>query len=94
LWSYKKREHGVGFFTGLAADSDKFPPIGLRSPLGHNVWISVEGLQHGIGFLVWLTDGYPTQLEGFTVADDDTSKIDFGAVHFTVRDAQPTKEGR
>ena len=80
---------GGGFFTALAADTAAFAPVDLRSPIG-DAWFDIEGMQVGICCLVFFTDGYPTLLEGYAPAGEDTSKINFGAVKFAVRSEPPT----
>ena len=71
---------GHGFFTTLRPDRNQSPPLTLSSPLG-TAWIDIEGFRTPMGFLLWLTDGYPSELEGFTTVDDTTG-IDFAAVRF------------
>ncbi len=63
-------------------------PSGVRSPLG-DAWIRVKGMKFGICCLVFLTEGYPTLLEGYSLGAEDTSIIDFGSVAFSVRDGPP-----
>jgi hypothetical protein len=87
----KRENTGGGFFTTLALQTQVFSPIGLRSPLGDG-WLSIKGLRFGICCLVFLTEGFPTLLEGYAVGPEDTSEIDFGTVAFKVRDAPPTGE--
>jgi hypothetical protein len=87
-----KRTNTVrGFLTELILQRRAFAPIKFRSPLGE-AWISVKGLRFGICCLVFLTEGYPTLLEGYAVGAEDTSTIDFNSVAFGVRSAPPTSE--
>ena len=74
---------GAGFYTDLVPDRERYLPIGFQSPLG-DAFAYIDGLEHGIGFLVFLTDGYPTLLEGYSLVGEDTSKIDFGTANFTI----------
>lgn len=89
----KRQNTGGGFFTDLAVQSRICLPDGLRSPLG-DAWISIKGMRFGICCLVFLTDGYPTLLEGYSVGGEDTSKIDFGSCAFEMRDAPPTGDDK
>ena len=87
----KRENTGGGFFTTLASQTAEFSPIGLHSPLG-DAWISIKGMRFGICCLVFLTEGYPTLLEGYAVGAEDTSRFDFGAVAFRVRSGPPAGE--
>jgi hypothetical protein len=70
---------GAGFYTTL--DVSRGSPIkGVASPLG-DVGATVVGLQHGMGFLLWLRDGHIHQLEGFSYGES-TSGVDFERVAF------------
>jgi hypothetical protein len=75
---------GAGFFTALAADTIAFAPVALRSPIG-DPWFDIDGMEHGICCLVFFTGGYPTLLEAYAVAGEDTSEIAFGSVKFKLR---------
>jgi hypothetical protein len=80
---------GSGFFANLELDRDRFKPINLHSPLSE-AFLRIDGMEYGIGCLIFLTDGYPALLEGYSLAGEDTSAIDFGAVGFSVRSGPPT----
>ena len=84
----KRENTGAGFFTSLTVEAGKFKPIDAPSPLG-DVWIKIDGMQYGIGCLLFLTDGLPSLLEGYSFGDEGTSEVDFGAVTFSVS-ADPT----
>ncbi|MBR0875051.1 hypothetical protein JQ633_32160 [Bradyrhizobium tropiciagri] len=73
---------GAGFHTTLDV-SYPSPINGVTSPLGC-VDATVAGLQHGMGFLLWLRDGHISKLEGFSYGES-TSRIDFERVTFEVR---------
>ena len=70
---------GAGFYTTLDV-SHRSPIKGVASPLG-DVGATVVGLEHGMGFLLWLRDGHIHQLEGFSYGEN-TSGIDFERVAF------------
>jgi len=73
-----RKNTGRGFYTTL--DVSHCSPIkGVASPVG-DVGATVAGLQHGMGFLLWLRDGHIHELEGY--AYEDTSGIDFERVAF------------
>ena len=85
----KRENTGAGFFTTLVMQAEGHPPLRLRSPLG-DVFVAIDGLRYGIGCLVFLKHGYPCLLEGYALAAEGTSNIDFGTVDFTVRLEPPT----
>jgi hypothetical protein len=60
---------GVGFFTNLRvpASAPRFPQTS-RLVLG-DVHAEVEGLQHGVGFLLFVDNGALQMLEGFSYVD-------------------------
>lgn len=58
---------GVGFYTGLDVHPDA-PPAPVKSGqmnLG-DVTASIDGLNHGAGFVLWVEDGVLRELEGFS----------------------------
>src|ERR1700761_262902 len=63
---------GVGFYTTL----DFAHPLikDVASPVGY-VGANVAGLQHGMGFMLWLQEGRVHQLEGYTYGNDSTVGI-------------------
>lgn len=79
---------GGGFFSELAV------PIATTSGranrhLGDNVWISVEGLERGLGMILHLEAGRLSLLEGYSVGGEDTSKIDFEQAHTSLSPTIP-----
>ena len=74
---------GHGFFTDFAVDRTATPAIGgerLRQGPGE---AKIDGLEHGMGFVLWLEEGYADCLEGYCYGED-TSGIDFGVVGFGI----------
>jgi hypothetical protein len=62
-----EREHtGVGFYTSFSVPAE-LPRIRCRSrtQLG-DVSAEVEGVEHGMGFILWIEHGAIDCLEGFT----------------------------
>ena len=64
---------GVGFYTALEVDATASPaPPAVGNPVGQghefpdDVYADLDGLRHGVGFLLWLDDGRLATLEGFT----------------------------
>ena len=71
---------GAGFYTTFAVGAGR-PLAGTSSPLG-DVGATVTGLQHGMGFMLWLKNGWLHQLEGYTYGEDTTG-IDFDRAEFS-----------
>ena len=73
---------GVGFFSTVKV-SPKAPRLTDESPLDAATG-SVANIEHGMGFLVFLEDGYVSLIEGYTYADS-TVGLDFETVTFDVK---------
>lgn len=83
----KGRTHtGVGFFTGLALARHAMPaPVGtLRFG---DVEATIDGLQHGAGFVLLVDDGRLTTLEGFSYGEPWPA----GIAAFSVRYWDPAR---
>jgi hypothetical protein len=74
-----RRNTGAGFYTTFEIDPS-CPAITAASPMG-NVTARVQGLAHGMGFILWLKDGRLNQLEGYSFGED-TSGIDLEVAGF------------
>ncbi|HUA14367.1 MAG TPA: hypothetical protein VMG31_03650 [Verrucomicrobiae bacterium] len=80
----KKRENtGCGFFTHFSVDRASTKPISGER-LRNGPLVKVTGMRHGMGFILWLDDGYPNCLEGYAYGDDSTTKLDFENVAFEI----------
>ena len=75
---------GGGFFTELEIDAGALSLDPKTAPLGQNVWISVDGLEFGLGMILHLKDGRADLLEGYAVGPEDTSRIDFERVRYAI----------
>lgn len=75
-----RKNTGTGFYTTLDVSSGD-PIHGLSSPIG-DVSATVDHLQHGMEFLLWLKAGRMHQLEGYSYAGESTSDFDFERVLF------------
>ena len=76
-----RENSGTGFFTELSVDSSLAAPLGSQGPLGH-LATDLSELDHGMGFVVFLTTGYVSLIEGYSY-EEDTSAIDFSQAAFT-----------
>jgi len=66
---------GAGFFSDLAV-ADDAPVLLENSPLS-GAYGSVLGIEHGMGFIVFLKDGRLSMIEGYCNAGGPTIDIDF-----------------
>ena len=73
---------GAGFCTYFNIDRESTPGIeGARLRNGPEV--RVGALQHGMGFILWLEDGYASCLEGYTYGEN-TAAVDLLAAEFEI----------
>ena len=75
---------GGGFFVDLEVPLDVEDVIGEKGPFGKSVYIGIEGLEYGLGAILFVKDGRLSLLEGYAVGAEDTSSIDFTAVEFAL----------
>jgi hypothetical protein len=73
---------GAGFFTKFAVGRESSVPIGGKR-LRNGPEAKIEGLEHGMGFILWLKDGYADCLEGYCYAGS-TSQLDLERVGFEI----------
>jgi hypothetical protein len=66
---------GAGFFSNLFIDPAA-PTVAERSPLA-GAYGSVLGIDHGMGFIVFLESGRISFIEGYTHGDVSTADFDF-----------------
>lgn len=73
---------GSGFFSHLVV-ADDAPLLTEASPLdpGHG---TVAGIENGMGFCVFLTDGRLSMIDAYCNADESTAGIDFSTAVFQV----------
>jgi hypothetical protein len=80
----RSRENtGAGFFTNFELEDKTALTIGgQRLRNGPNV--KIHGLEHGMGFILWLEGGYINSLEGYCYGPESTQQIVFSTVQFEV----------
>lgn len=66
---------GAGFFSELVVAANT-PLLTAESPLS-GAHGNVLGIEHGMGFIVFLEDGRVSLIEGYCNGDTSTSEIDF-----------------
>jgi hypothetical protein len=74
---------GAGFFSTVSVPADA-PRLPNKSPLdgAHG---NVNGVEDGMGFVVFLEDGRLSLVEGYCQAITSTVDIDFATVNFNLR---------
>ena len=74
---------GAGFFSILAV-SDDTPPLTETSPLS-GAYGDVVGIEHGMGFIVFLKEGRISMIEGYCNGDTPTQDFDFSGSTYELR---------
>jgi hypothetical protein len=77
----RRTNTGGGFFTELTVKRSGVSPLSGRSPINDH-YVRVDGMSGPIGLILFFEDGYLNLLEGYAVAGDDTSRIDFTTARF------------
>jgi hypothetical protein len=73
---------GAGFYTRFAVERASIAALtGERLRAGPET--KIDGLRHGMGFILWLKEGYADCLEGYSYAESTTGII-LGAVGFEI----------
>jgi hypothetical protein len=79
----RSRENtGCGFFTHFSVDRVS-PAIG-GTRMRDGPAAKIEGLDHGMGFILWLEEGYADCLEGYNWADESTTGIVLETISFEI----------
>lgn len=65
---------GAGFFTRFAVDRASSVAIGGMR-LRDGPATKIDGLEHGMGFILWLKEGYADCLEGYSYAESTTGIV-------------------
>ena len=82
-----RQNTGAGFFTRLEVDRIMPAVTGCGRALGY-IHAEVHGLIYGMGFVLFLRDGYLDCLEGFT-DQDSTEHLDLTSLRPTRIDMLP-----
>ena len=85
-----RKNTGSGFFTYFDIDRAA-PPVGEPKPRGmlDGPFAQVHGATHGMGFILWLKDGYADCLEGYCYANEDTQDWDLANLSFQLSAGPP-----
>jgi hypothetical protein len=80
----RSRENtGCGFVTYFTVDHNSGAPIG-GGRLRDGPAAKVDGVKYGMGFILWLAQGYADCLEGYTYGPDSTTDTMFETVSFEI----------
>jgi hypothetical protein len=74
---------GAGFFSTVKVSPDA-PLLPDKSLLNAGTG-GVGSLEHQMGFLIFIEDGFVTLIEGYTNGDDSTVGVDFETVTFDIK---------
>jgi hypothetical protein len=71
----------VGFYTRVKVDRARCSPVPLKHQRTH---FEVEGIEHGLGIVLWDTDGdgYLETIEGWTVDENPLEGVDLADLKF------------
>jgi hypothetical protein len=74
---------GAGFFSSIRIEGD-VPPLPEQSHL-NGAYGSVDGIEHGMGFIVFLEGGRVSLIEGYCNGNVSSEAIDFSSVDFEIK---------
>jgi hypothetical protein len=67
----RRENTGAGFYTRFAVERASSAPVGGER-LRNGPEARIDGLEHGMGFILWLKDGYADCLEGYSYGESTT----------------------
>jgi hypothetical protein len=81
----RRENTGAGFYTYFEVQPLPSVSIGEARELDlrHGPQATIKGINHGMGFVLWLKQGYLDCLEGYTY-DDDTTALDLIHLQFEI----------
>ena len=79
----ERENTGGGFFTTIAV-ADDAPCVSIPGVLGYETQARVQGLKHGLGFVLFLKDGRLETLEGFAWGPESTASLDLASLKFEI----------
>lgn len=74
---------GGGFFTDIDVPDD-LPPVICPHALGDATHARVEGLKHGLGFVLFMQDGKLGVLEGHAWGPENTAPLNLTNLSFEI----------
>ena len=88
----KRDNSGGGFFTDIAV-SDGVPPANSPKVLGYETSARVEGLEWGLGFVLFMENGRLHMLEGYALGPESTAALDLTDLKFEIYRQPVTRIG-
>jgi hypothetical protein len=79
----KRENSGGGFFSEIAVSKDA-PRVKCPNVLGYATHARVEGLEHGLGFVLFMKDGKLHLLEGYAWGAESTASLDLRSLSFEI----------
>ena len=79
----ERENTGGGFFTTISV-AENASRVTSPKVLGYETQARVSGLEHGIGFVLFMEDGRLVLLEGFAWGPESTAGLDLTAWEFEV----------
>lgn len=71
-----RKNTGAGFYADFSVDRTLCAAIGGDGLRNGPADVRIEGLRNGMGFILWLKEGFAECLEGYSY-DEDTTDIRF-----------------
>jgi hypothetical protein len=78
----ERENSGRGFFTTITVPDDP-PRVNSPKVLGYETHAHVQGMEYGLGFVLFMKDGALNLLEGYALAGS-TSALDLTNLQFDV----------
>lgn len=79
----RRENSGGGFFADIDVPDD-VPPVDCPNTLGHATHARVEGLEHGLGFVLFMREGKLDLLEGHAWGPENTAPLDLTNLSFEI----------
>ena len=88
----ERENTGGGFFTDIAVPED-VPALDNPKVLGCETAARVAGLQHGLGFVLFMENGRLHLLEGYAWAPESTAALNLSDLEFEIFKQPVTRVG-
>lgn len=82
----KRENTGAGFLTTIGVPSDT-PQVRTRKVLGYETYARIHGLEHGLGFVLFIREGRMHLLDGYSPGSESTVPLDFLDLTFEIFNA-------
>jgi hypothetical protein len=81
--NFSARENtGAGFYTSFVVKREPCTAVGAER-LRDGPQVSVDGLKYGMGFILWLEEGFANCLEGYSYGEN-TAAMDLEKLGFAI----------